>query len=241
MRDCILQAIVSVVVVGVAHSTQCPDFRRVLVAASLVSCITHLTLRKPKPKSEMDARSERLTATLTACSTTPRTTRRVVDEAVRRFEEELHVKMYEEAKLALHNGEHEVAKSLFLQCPDGYRHTATYKAQCDTYRSLCAAGAVVPEDTADLRRALAEVVDSPDPRYADALRRHGYTAQALRELDMTQVDAVATAAAMSDGHRAMLARRAEDNTPWLVRFWVHASALIGRCGILEGIAKKCLV
>lgn len=121
--------------------------------------------------------STRLLDTLYACSTTPRTALRRVEEL--RKCTDFFEPLYAEAKLALVQGDVETALALFLEVPVGYRNADRYVEQCHTYARLCASGVIQRPHTDALRVAIGRILnESPSDtcvsRYAEGLYAKGY-------------------------------------------------------------------
>lgn len=177
------------------------------------------------------SRSDRLTQTLTACSTTPRSGRKYLEELARMISPDPNEYLYTEAKLALVEQDVDAARALLDSCPAGYKRVSKYRKQCTLYTNMCDKGLVHRGRTHDLRACLAELCEEDAAslsvgRYTDALARQGYTAAVVRDVNMATMHAVMDAAQMQRGHRQLIEARAEAQTPaveWV--FWkVIASA-----------------
>ena len=129
------------------------------------------------------SRSTRLSSSLMACSTTPRTTRRRLKELTE-ARGAAHDVLYEEIKASMASRDTEAARSLMEHVPEGYRNVERYRVQCDTYDALCARGVVDRDGAPRVRAALARVLGVEDDdaagrrqvrRYADALHTQGFT------------------------------------------------------------------
>lgn len=182
----------------------------------------------------MACRSARLDAALLACSTTPRTTRLRAETGGARDAEQL---VYDEAKLALCDGEVPAARALLALLPSEYRNAGAYLAQCDAYEALCRQGVVSRRAALPLRRRLAGIFGEPVAshavaRYADALCRDGYGEAAVAGCTLRDVDSLVAAARMRDGHRALLVAHAAANTHVALRAWLRLTEAARACAPL---------
>lgn len=175
----------------------------------------------------MPPRSVRLTQTLTATSTTPRSGKRYLNELSKLGANvDTDEYLYTEAKVALGLKDVQVARSLFAQCPPEYVNAQRYLRQCDTYDDLCEQGVVHRASSQELRKCLAAILkeSSLSPvisRYAEALHRQGFSHVSVTTATMQTADAIARNAGMHDGHRAQFQAYAQVNTPTQER-WSHA-------------------
>ena len=178
-------------------------------------------------------RHERIRATLTASSTTPRSGRKYLDEL-----RNLHEILYTEAKLALAAGDTRTAIELLDQCPPGYGNARRYRAQIATYDALCTNGVLERKETADVRAYLSAVLGEDAGatcvvRYADNLTHHGYNLRSLRALTLRGVHTAMDRAEMSDGHRVLFEADATERTPLLERVLATALRAAERCGVTK--------
>lgn len=144
--------------------------------------------------------------------------------------------LYQEAKLAMSTQDFAAAMTLLGLLPDEYRRTQTYMQQCQTFETLCKNGVLKRSGTEVIRSWLAEVLGEQDCcslmliRYADALARHGFNEESLKLTTMYNVENVIYLARMSRGHRQLLEKYAEENTPMLGRVWMKLLVSVQRCG-----------
>ena len=130
----------------------------------------------------MDSRSRRLTATFLASSTTPRTTRRRLEELADGGDcSEL---IYHEIKDAMVVRNTEAAVSLANLLPMDYKNAERYLQQCRMYDRLCEQGLVKREGTSQLRDRLCIILGEGETnqdvaRYSDSLLRRGFNAAAI--------------------------------------------------------------
>lgn len=179
---------------------------------------------------------------LTTASTTPRTSRRYLDELTRlgAASVDLSDVVYTEGKIALGDGDVETARSLFQKCPPEYRHTARYIAFTNVYDDLCATGIIHRPRVDDVHTWLMTVLhvcDSSDHSvraYANTLVKHGYNVTSLDSLNVHTMQNVMSQCKMQDGHRALFERHVVGNVSSLQRF-VHVLTIsIEQC---TGFAK----
>ena len=184
----------------------------------------------------MSLRSHRLAAGFAACSMTPRSGKKYVDELARCHrimcvEEQL----YAEGKLALTRHDFAVAHALLSEVPKKYKHTEQYVTQCKLYERLCEAGAVHREGTKEMREVLSKILEEPSSgvainRYTESLLQHGYRSETVTRVTLKDVKRVATLAVMNEAHCAMLRAYAETQTALWERAWVSTLAAIEECG-----------
>ena len=183
------------------------------------------------------SRTDRIAAHLTTCSTTPRTSRQYVESLAADVRTPPYYHLYEEGKLALMDGKVEEASALFRACPKAFRRTQTYLERCDTLATLYGAGVIHSTRARGLAAALAQALygdvaddDAAVAAYAERLAEGGFTRVLVDEVTLFGVDALRSAAAMTDGHRLLLERHAAKNSAWWER-WAHAAMrAVERCG-----------
>ena len=125
----------------------------------------------------MCTRSARLVDHLTTASISPRSGLKYLETCGVKNGPNEH--MYTEAKLALVKREMTVAKSLFNQCGNRYKHTARYLMQLTAYEKLCTEGVVRRVGCSDLHDRLQTILNDTSVQvgiYSDSLQRQGYTA-----------------------------------------------------------------
>ncbi len=180
-------------------------------------------------------RTERISDTLMACSTTPRTTERYLAEiADVRKRVQRHEVLYAEVKICMSTWDVQTALALIELLPADYRNASAYRRQCLAYDALCRKGVLQRNGLSGLRATLAGILveadGSPDViRYADALARNGYNEESVRTLTLYTVDVVVSAAQMSDGHTHMMMMYAEGKTPVGERCWIKMLTSLERC------------
>lgn len=181
------------------------------------------------------ARTGRMTNALLSVSTTPRTTRRYMDEleslCQRANRNEV---IYLEVKACMDNGDVATALTLIDLLPDDFRNVADYKRQCAVYDSLCKNGVVERAGLVQMRRCLSEILyEASDSqsiiRYADALVLNGYNERSIMTTTMYSMEEAMQIAQMTEGHRQLFATFAEWNTPFTARTWVKLLMSIEKC------------
>lgn len=199
----------------------------------------------PPPRTAAHELSDRLTCGLTACSTTPRSGKALVQQLARSHPDP-HAHLYEEAKLALTRDDVALARVMLRQCPTEYRNVARYLAQCDAYDALLREGLVHRRETRELRRWLASVFGEHSAegprvcRHAEAIHTAGYTAVLLKTMTPRPGDAVLPLLDGDPGARSALARHFEGNNPPWLRAMSHLDRAVGRCGGWQRLLVKCL-
>lgn len=189
-----------------------------------------------------------MSTTLMLCSTTPRTTMRLIQEAIESEQrmERNHV-IYDEAKLALGSGEFKTARTLLELLPPSYRNAGRYLKQCELYDELCSKGVLQRPQTEEIRTILEGILkesktDVQIVRYADKLLEHGYNAASLSAVDLFSVGNVLSTAEMSHGHAHLICLWAERNTPWEAKLWMRLLNAFERCApvaqCLGGMGKR---
>ena len=183
----------------------------------------------------MSERTARISTSLMACSTTPRTTRRYLDELQNMIQKaERQDVLYSEAKNCMVTGDTDGALTLLRLLPSSYRNVNEYVDQCKMYDTLCRTGIVQRHGCMTIRNLLSSMLsedrDSHDiVRYADALHRNGFNEQSIRAITITSAEEALDAAEMSDGHRQLFLAYAESNTPWADRTWNTFLNSLQRC------------
>jgi hypothetical protein len=182
--------------------------------------------------------SRRVAARLQACSTTPRTRQRYLEELA--CDGALHEQLYEEGKLALAAAHVELAATLFAQCPGEYRHVATYQEQCARFMTFCELGIIARDDTAPLRDVVARILGLdtdaiPVVKYSESLRARGYSAVSVEALTLS-VSAPLLALVSDEGHRLLFEQHAVSRSPWWERTAASVERVVARCGGLD----RCL-
>ena len=176
------------------------------------------------------ARTGRMTNALLAVSTTPRTTRRYMEELVTLCQRaNRNDVIYTEVKTCMENGDVTSALTLIELLPDDYKNVAEYKRQCAMYDALCKNGVVERAGLVQMRRCLSEILyensESQDiVRYADALVRNGYNEKSVMSTTMYSMEEAMDIATMSEGHRQLFSTFAEWNTQFTARTWVKLVA-----------------
>lgn len=123
-------------------------------------------------------RSERLTARVLACSTTPRTTQRCIDELDASTATPDDV-IYVEAKKCMNDADVDGARALLKTLPLNFKNVSKYQKQCQQYETLCLNGVVRPSEHAQLRNYIGTVIKAPTEStvvstYAERLVRQGF-------------------------------------------------------------------
>lgn len=142
-----------------------------------------------------------------------------------------HAHLYAQAQAALSRANVAAALALFERCPDDYRNTQSYRTQCAMWLSLYEQGIVLDDRQRDLRRVVANSVggeecDEVVARYARRLHDSGFSAAAVEASSVRLVDAIASAANFSEGHRRAFALRCRERSSW------HECALYdAACGL----------
>lgn len=180
-------------------------------------------------------RSKRLQSSLMSCSTTPRTTRKYLEEL--QTEMNRNEVIYNEVKEAMAMSDIETATTLMNLLPSNYRNVDKYRAQCLTYDSLCKDGIVERECIMEVRARLADILKEAKAsqevtRYADALVRHGYNVHAVDRCTMADMEDAMSCAKMSEGHRQLFAAFAEKNTPVGFKGWMDFLHSLQKCAPL---------
>lgn len=184
-------------------------------------------------------RNTRLTAKLTACSTTPRSGRALVEALSHQAIVAREHQLYAEAKLALLDNDVDTATHLFELCPRDYRNTMKYIDYCKTYHDLVARGLVQRATTEPLRRVLARILacgaDTPlATSYAERLAKAGFAAEQLDSLTLADADHVYDVVRPHLGARLAMERHFATNTSCAVKLTVAITRSIARCG---GVAR----
>ena len=143
-----------------------------------------------------------------------------------------HAHLYAEAKLALTRGDMTLAHAMFQQCPDEYRNTAQYLAQCTTYDALLQRGLVHRSETRALREWLGVA--------AERLHRAGHTAASVQEMALHSGAGVLALVAADAGLYAAVGRYFEANSSALARAANGVDGIVARCGGWQRILVKCL-
>lgn len=183
----------------------------------------------------MNNRTTRIASSLMSCSTTPRTTRRYLNELQDMVKQaERRDVLYSEAKNCMLSGDTESAIALLRLLPSSYRNVNAYMDQCTTYDALCRHGIVQRQNCVGLRNLLSEILsedcNSHDiVRYADALKRNGFNEQSIRYMTVVSIEEALDVTNMSYGHRQLFYAYAETNTPWNIRTWFSFLASLQRC------------
>lgn len=181
------------------------------------------------------ARTGRMTNALLAVSTTPRTTRRYMEEletlCQRANRNEV---IYLEVKGCMDNGDVSTALTLIDLLPDNFRNVSDYRRQCAVYDALCRNGVVERAGLVQMRRCLSEILyeksDSQNIiRYADALVLNGYNERSIMTTTLYSMEEAMNVAQMSEGHRQLFATFAEWNTPFTARTWIKLLTSIEKC------------
>lgn len=181
------------------------------------------------------ARTGRMTNALLAVSTTPRTTRRYMEELENLCQRaNRNEVIYLEVKECMDNGDVATALTLIDLLPDNFRNVADYKRQCAVYDALCKNGVVERAGLVQMRRCLSEILyeksDSQSIiRYADALVLNGYNERSIMTTTMYSMEEAMNVAQMTEGHRQLFATFAEWNTPFTARTWVKLLMSIEKC------------
>ena len=179
-----------------------------------------------------------------ACSTTPRTTRKYLDELAALCERvQRDDVIYAEVKECMASGDVAAALTLLDLLPEDFRNVAAYRRQCRTYDALCRTGVVERTGLTEVRASLARILceDSSSPalvRYADGLVRNGFNAATVASVTMYTMEEAMDAAGMSDGHRQLFSAHAEWNTPFAARTWVQLLLSLHRCAPLLACVKS---
>lgn len=178
----------------------------------------------------MSFRSDRLTHALVATSTTPRSTRKYLEElAAMPRPEQLTEVLYAEAKRALHNHDVALAAQLLEQCPDTYKHTAKYRKQCVVFRSMHEAGIVVP-GMYDLLRRLLPAADAADVhRYAKEMHRRSYAVADVETATSGRMRRMLADLSVKTEDRARLLAYADDRTSLSERVWCTLHDAVAAC------------
>ena len=162
----------------------------------------------------MCTRSARLVDHLTTASISPRSGLKYLETCGVKNGPNEH--MYTEAKLALVKREMTVAKSLFNQCGNRYKHTARYLMQLNAYEKLCTEGVVRRVGCSDLHDRLQTILNDTSVQvgiYSDSLQRQGYTAKALDDLNLIDALHVSKMCEMTEFHRAAFLEWCETREP----------------------------
>lgn len=178
------------------------------------------------------SRSDRLAASLLSSSTTPRTTRRLLEEMT--LDADRSYLLYTEVKQAMTDRDVSTAQTLLDQIPRRYRNAETYRTQCNTFDALCKQGVIQREGTEVVRQRLSDIlqeaVDSQDVlRYANALLSHGYNLQAIEACTIHTMEDAMHVAEMTEGHRQLFAAYAETNTSVPDKAWMRLLSSLHKC------------
>lgn len=186
------------------------------------------------------SRSDRLSSTLLACSMTPRSGRKYLDDlAAAKTAVDTHNEiLYSEAKWSLLEGDVDAARALLESCPSDYKQTARYAKQCAEYERLRHKGLILSSDS-EVKDLLSDVLGLDRSslvlaRYADRLARGGYNRRCLEAVTLSTVDAACSVARFSQGHTHLFRLHAEAQTPAPERIVFRIALALERCG---GVAK----
>jgi len=189
------------------------------------------------------ARTERMTNALLAVSTTPRTTRRHVEELERMCQRTHRNEIiYTEVKTCMDGGDVGAAVTLLDLLPRDYKRVSEYRRQCAMYDTLCRNGIVERAGLAKIQGRLGEILHERSDskhvvRYADALVRNGYNETSVMSSTMYSMEETMVVAGMTEGHRMLFAAFAEWNTPFVARTWVRLLLSIEKCAPLLAALK----
>lgn len=189
-------------------------------------------------------RVSRLSGTLTQCSTTPRTTKRYLDELCNQGGGATRdAVLYEEAKLAMASGDMDVATVLLELLPPTHKNTSTYLQQCRTHTQLCKDGILVRDGTSLIQEKLANILNEETNtaevvKYANALVMNGFNLTNLSGATLYTFEQAADTAEMSEGHRQLFRVFAEGNTPVVARSWMKLLHALNRCAPLVKCMRK---
>ena len=178
-------------------------------------------------------RSQRLSANLMTCSSTPRTCKRYAEQLAKMCaDHDEH--LYAEAKLALTNGDMKAAHTLLSQCSEDFRNTSKYLEQCATYDRLCEQGLIQRKETDGIRIVLASILGEASKsmvvtRYAESLRKHGFRKGTIGDLNLHTVESAIDCAGMQGGHRVRMIQFAEGKMNPLERALCNATRATKNC------------
>lgn len=183
----------------------------------------------------MSSRPLRIQTTLTSSSLTPRSAQNYLAYLATLQNPSNNEILYTEAKLALGEGDTDIARGLFDQCPVEYKRVKRYMKQLDTYDALCTRGIIDRRDALEVRIFLADILGEETTgsnvvRYADLLLHHGYNRRSLDALTMSSMECCMTHATMTDGHRCLFEAAIIKQTPLLERVFMTTIRAVERCG-----------
>lgn len=177
-----------------------------------------------------------------ACSTTPRSGRRLVEELACDDGHDLYEQIYEEAKLALVHHDTATASQLFDACPPSYKNTQRYRKQCKVFRDLCRSGVLQRQQTSVLRETIAGIVHEDTNsavviKYAELLCDQGYTAATLDSMTLNDLAHFFSQINFPSGYQTLFERHFERRSSCLTRFLFHTLRIVERCGGAQACVK----
>lgn len=183
------------------------------------------------------SRSDRLSSTLLACSMTPRSGKRYLEElaeAKARVDAQ-NERMYAEAKWSLLNGDVDSARVLLATCPSSYKRVGRYSRQCEEYDRLREEGVITSRKSGDVRSYLSDLLGEEESslevaKYADRLSKGGYNKKSLEAVTLLKAEAVSDLASFSQGHKDLFLLHVDKESPLWERVFVHSVRVLEKCG-----------